>query len=71
MVWPILWSVAAHHGEAADPDLLIWIKSRLDQWLQFGPWTVVALLGLLILAIPLSIGLSYVMRRGRTGSDPS
>ena len=70
-MWPILWSVSAHHGEAADPDLLVWIKSRLDQLTQLGPWTVVALLGLLILTIPLSIGLLYVMRRDRPGSGPS
>ena len=63
----ILLSLAAHHGEA-DPILLQWIKDRLDQLLHLGPWVVVALLGLLILAIPVGVVAFYLAQQRRTGS---
>lgn len=63
----ILGWVAVHHGEA-DPDLLAWIKARLDQLLGMGPWTIVTLLGLLVLAIPLGIVVFYLTQRRRAGS---
>ena len=56
-----LWSIAAHHGEAADPELLEWIKDRLDQIFNLGPWTVVAVLALIILLIPSSIIIFYLI----------
>ena len=71
MLWPILWSIAAHHGEPADPDLLEWIKARLDHLLDVGPWIIVAGLGLLILLIPLSIMAVYLLQQRRqSGVDP-
>ena len=66
----ILWSIAAHHSEAADPDLLEWIKSRLDQLVQLDAWAVVALLGLFILLIPVSVVTLYLVQRRRLGFDP-
>jgi hypothetical protein len=63
----VLGWVATHQGEA-DPDLLEWIKARLDQLLGMGPWTIVTLLGLLVLAIPLSIVVFYLIQRRRAGS---
>ncbi len=60
-----LWSVAAHHGEAADPDLLEWIKDRLDHIFNLGPWTAVAALALIILLIPLSIIVVYLIQQRR------
>ena len=69
--WAILLSVAGHHGEAADPDLLEWIKGFLDHAFDLGPWTVVAILGLLIVSIPLGISGFYLFqqRRSRHKSD--
>lgn len=64
----VLLSALKHHGEAADPDLLRWIKGVLDQLVGTGPWTVVALLGLLVLAIPASIVVFYVVQQRRSGS---
>ena len=64
----VLGWVAAHQGEGADPDLLEWIKARLDQLFGMGPWTIVTLLGLLVVAIPLSIVVFYLTQRGRAGS---
>ncbi len=66
----ILWSIAAHHSEAADPDLLEWIKSRLDQLLHLDAWAVVALLGLILLLIPVSVVTLYLVQRRRLGFDP-
>ena len=65
MPWKVLWSVASHHSEPADPDLLDWIKDFLDSFLGFGPWTVVVLLGLLIVAIPLGVMLFYLLQQRR------
>jgi hypothetical protein len=63
----VLGWVAAHQGEA-DPDLLEWIKARLDQLLGMGPWTIITLLGLLVVTIPLSIVVFYLTQRRRAGS---
>lgn len=43
---------------------------RLDHLLNLGPWTIVSLIGLLIVAMPLSLILLYVMQRRRIGSGP-
>ena len=60
-----LWSVALHHGEAADPDLLEWIKDLLDYVFNLGPWTVVAVLALIIMLIPISIVVFYLLQQRR------
>jgi len=65
----VLGWVGSHQGEA-DPDLLAWIKSQLDYLFGIGPWAIVALLGLLVLAIPLSIVLFYLTQHRRAGSSP-
>ena len=66
----ILWSIVAHHPGSADPDLLEWIKSRLDQLLHLDAWAVVALLGLMLLLIPVSVVTLYLVQRRRLGFDP-
>ena len=65
----ILLSLALHHGEAADPELLIWIKQRLDLLLGLGPWTIVAFVALLIVAFPTALVLFYVVQNRRPGSE--
>ena len=69
MLWTILAAVAAHHGDSADPDLLIWIKQRLDDLAEFGPWLVVGLVGLVIVAIPISLVLLYFSQNRRDRSE--
>ncbi|MCH7713917.1 MAG: hypothetical protein IIC99_09875 [Chloroflexi bacterium] len=65
-LWPMhLWSIAAHHGESADPRLLGWIKHLFDQVITVGPWTVVVGLGLIIVAIPVAVVAAYLFQRGR------
>ena len=60
-----LWSVALHHGEAADPDLLEWIKDRLDHVFNLGPWSAVTILALIIMLIPISIVVYYLLQQRR------
>jgi NhaP-type Na+/H+ or K+/H+ antiporter len=68
MLWATLLSVVAHHGEGADPDLLVWIKHRLDELFNLGPWTVVILLGAVIAAIPLAVAGFYWWQQRRVAS---
>ena len=70
MLWAILGSVVAHQGDAADPELLEWIKDRLDHILGLGPWAMVALAGSIIVALPIGLVLLYVVQKRQTGSDP-
>ena len=70
MPWTILLSVAAHHGDAADPELLEWIKDRLDHILGLGPWVIVGLLGLVIVALPLSLMVLYMVQRRQAATEP-
>jgi len=70
MIWAILGSAVAHHGDAVDPELLEWIKDRLDHILGLGPWAMVALAGSIIVALPIGLVLLYVVQKRQTGSDP-
>lgn len=63
--WALFLSIAAHHSEPADPDLLEWIKDRLDHIFDLGPWTAVAALALIILLIPASIVIFYFIQQRR------
>ena len=67
--WTVLRSIAAHHSEPADSALLEWIKGLLDHIFNFGPWTVVIVLALLIVLIPLAIiGVYLVQQRRQSGT---
>ena len=59
--------ILAHQGDSADPELLHWIKDRLDGMLSSDPWIMVALIGLSILAIPLSVGILYLVQTRQGG----
>ncbi len=61
MFGQILGTIAAHHGEAADPILLAWIKEVLDSLLGLGPWTVIVFLGLLMAGLPLVLATSHLL----------
>ena len=69
MLWDPLWSIAAHQGEL-DVHLLGWIMDLLDDLLGLGPWTIVSIIGLLLLAMPLALILFYLSQRRRAGSEP-
>ena len=57
--------ILAHQGDAADPELIHWIKERLDQIFGPGPWPVVAAMGLVIVAIPVFVVIVYLLQSKR------
>ena len=57
--------ILAHQGDAADPELLHWIRERLDQIFGIGPWVVVAIMGFIILSIPVFIIVFYLFQAKR------
>lgn len=61
----MLLSFLAHHPEAGDPDLLDWIKQRLDSMIALEPGVIVIGLGLFLVAIPAAILAVYVSQRRR------
>ncbi|MCH7621884.1 MAG: hypothetical protein IH870_08300 [Chloroflexi bacterium] len=69
MPWTMILSVPGHHGEAADPELLVWIKQLLDQVLGSADWVVVAIVGLALVACPIGLVLFYLAQMRRDRSD--
>ena len=61
----MLWSVLAHHQEVADPELLDWLKHRIDTVFGLDPVVIVVAIGVLVLSIPVSILSIYVIQRLR------
>ena len=61
-------SVAAHGGEL-DIHLLGWIKDLLDDILGLGDWAVAALIGAVILVIPVVLVALYLFQRKRGNYD--
>jgi len=57
--------ILAHQGDAADPELIHWIKERLDQLFGLGPWAVVVLMGLIIVLTPLFVVVVYLLQAKR------
>ena len=57
--------ILAHSGDAADPELLHWIKDRLDQLFGPSPWVLVIVIGAIIFAIPIFVTVVYMMQGGR------
>ena len=57
--------ILAHSGDAADPELLHWIKERLDQLFGSSPWVLVIIMGAIIFAIPILVIVVYLMQGGR------
>ncbi len=69
MPWATILSVPLHHGEAADPELLAWIKQLLDQVLGSAGWVVVVIVGLALVAFPIGLVLFYIRQMRRDRSD--
>ena len=65
MLASVVSFLLAHQGDAADPELLRWIKVQLDHIFGSGPWAVVAIMGFVILAIPIFVGVVYMMQANR------
>ncbi|MEZ4503561.1 MAG: hypothetical protein R3C39_13115 [Dehalococcoidia bacterium] len=60
-----------HHSEAIDPTLIAWIRDEIDHLLGLDPSTIVAILGLAIIAFPLWLGISASRQRARMEPDTS
>ncbi len=69
MPWAIILAVPGHHGEAADPELLAWIKQLLDQVLGSAGWVVIVIVGLALVAFPIGLVLLYITQLRRDRSD--
>ena len=65
MPWVIIISAPGHHGEAADPELLAWIKQLLDHVLGSAEWVVIAIVGLALVAFPIGLVLFYMAQLRR------
>ena len=61
----IISFILAHQSDAANPELLHWIKERLDSIFGTGPWVVVAIMGIIIVSIPVFIIVVYLMQSKR------
>ena len=58
-------TILLHHSEPADPTLLAWIRERIDAILGLGPAAIVLILGALIVAFPVALGVWVVIQRRR------
>ena len=56
-----------HQGDAADPELIHWLKDRMDEIIGLGPWAMVGVMGGLVVAVPVGVGLFYYWQQRRAG----
>ena len=61
----LLLGLTTHHDEIVDPDFLAWLKARLDHIIMLDPWTLVAILTVIVIAIPISIVGFYLYQQWR------
>lgn len=54
-----LLAVGRHHDEIPDAAFLEWLQGQLAHLIGLGPWTVVVLVGLLVVAMPLGLVVFY------------
>lgn len=59
-----------HHSEAIDPTLIGWIRDEIDALLGLDATAIVALLGFMILAFPLWLGVSASRHPRRAEPEP-
>ena len=59
-----------HQGDAADPELIHWLKDQMDEILGVGPWGMVAATAGIVIAIPAAIGLLYLYQQRHSGPPP-
>lgn len=66
-------SVAIHHGEAADPDLMEWVMHRVDSLVGLGPAAAVIVLAGVVVLIPVGVLVMFALYRRKTeptGDEP-
>ena len=57
--------VLLHHSEPADPTLLVWIRDQIDALIGAWPPLLVIGLGVVIVALPVTIGVAAARQRRR------
>lgn len=60
-----------HHSEAIDPTLIEWIRHEIDAITGLEPGSIATMLGLVILAFPVWLGVSAARRQRRDRSEAS
>lgn len=60
-----------HHSEAIDPTLIEWIRHEIDDITGLEPGSIATILGLVILAFPVWLGVSAALRQRRDRSRAS
>ena len=60
--------VLLHAGDTADPELIHWLKDRMDAIIGLGPWAMVGITAAIVISIPTAIGLVYYYQQRRYGS---
>ena len=56
-----------HQGDAADPELIHWLKDQMDAILGLPPWAVVAMMGGIVMLIPVVVVGVYLVQQRRLG----
>ena len=62
--------VLLHQGDAADPELIHWLKDQMEEIIGLGPWAMVGVTSAIVIAIPVAIGLFYYYQQRRGGVTP-
>ena len=60
--------ILLHQGDAADPELIHWLKERMDEIFGVGPWAMVGATAAIVVAIPVAIGIFYFYQQRRGGT---
>ena len=60
--------ILLHQGDATDPELIHWLKERMDEIFGVGPWAMVGATAAIVVAIPVAIMLFYFYQQRRGGT---
>ena len=62
--------ILLHQGDAADPELIHWLKEQMDEIFGVGPWAMVGATAGIVIAIPAAICLLYYYQQRHGGTPP-
>lgn len=58
-----------HQGEAIDPALIEWIQHKISDLVGLGPGAIALVLGVVIVAAPIGLGVAAVRRQRRAAAE--
>ena len=64
----LLLSILAHHSEPGDPMLIDWMLHLFHSVVSLGPLAIVIVLGVVIVAIPITIMAAFLTQRAKYNS---